>query len=116
METRRKVLAFGPIIGIIVFCSICLFATFTDMPVAFSVDIRNVCFVVIATLACLLISFPTVSLVETLRAVKSTLFKNVDGPSDICEKIVSLAEKSRREGILSLENELELIDHDILYF
>ncbi len=72
-------------------------------PVAF-VNIPALLIVLGGTLATTLIRFPAGVVFTTMKVANNAFRNKVNPPHDLISKIVELAEKSRRDSLLSLEN------------
>lgn len=64
------------------------------------------------TIGAIIISFPSSVLKEVPRAVKYAFFKEPNKPEEMIQKIVELANLSRREGLLALESQVEELEND----
>ncbi len=92
------------IIGIIV--GVLLISSAVAMgpaPMAF-VNMPSVLIVFGGTIAATLIRFPLKTVLTTAKVAANVFFDKVDTPFGLIQKIVELAEKSRRDSLLSLEN------------
>jgi chemotaxis protein MotA len=72
-------------------------------PVAF-VNIPSVLIVIGGAIAATLIRFPLKTVLTTMKVASNAFFDKIDPPFALIRKIVELAEKSRRDSLLSLEN------------
>ncbi len=92
------------IVGIILGVALVGSAIFTGpAPMAF-INIPSVLIVGGGTLATTLIRSPLKVVLGTMNVVRNAFFDRVPPPTELIAKIVELAEKSRRESLLSLEN------------
>ncbi|NQU04513.1 MAG: MotA/TolQ/ExbB proton channel family protein, partial [Calditrichaeota bacterium] len=66
------------------------------------------------TIGATLINFPLKDLLSVMKVMSKVFFTTPLSYSETIEKLVSLAELARREGILAIERELETIDDDFL--
>jgi len=69
------------------------------------IDLPSVLITFGGTLAATLVMFPLKTVIGSLRLAQVVLKEPKTSPLEIIEKIVSLAQKARRESILALENE-----------
>jgi len=65
---------------------------------------QSLLIVVGGTIAATFIRFPMAIVFTTLKVVKNAFIHKLKAPADLIEEIVKLAEKSRRDSLLSLEN------------
>jgi chemotaxis protein MotA len=68
------------------------------------VNLPSVLIVLGGTLATLLIRFPMPVLLSTVKVVRNAFVDQLRPPGELIEEIVQLAEKSRRDSLLSLES------------
>jgi chemotaxis protein MotA len=61
-------------------------------------------------IAATLVSFPMAQVVSSMKVAKATFFTPMKQSSEIIATIVSFAEKARREGLLTLEEEAMKLD------
>ncbi|MCS7082776.1 MAG: motility protein A [Bacteroidetes bacterium] len=73
------------------------------------VDIPSAIIVLGGTMAGTLVSFPLSKVLGVLKVVKKTLFHQEVVPARYIEQFVELARKARRDGLLSIDRELDSI-------
>lgn len=66
------------------------------------------------TLASTLINFPLNQVVGTMKIIRIAFRNHTTEPGEIIGTLVAFAEKARREGLLALEAEAEVIDESFL--
>jgi len=66
------------------------------------------------TLASTLINFPLAQVVGTIKIIRIAFRNHTTEPAEIIGALVAFAEKARREGLLALEAEAEVIDESFL--
>jgi len=66
------------------------------------------------TLASTLINFPLAQVVGTIKIIRIAFRNHTTEPAEIIATLVAFAEKARREGLLALEAEAEVIDEPFL--
>ncbi|MCR4398816.1 MAG: MotA/TolQ/ExbB proton channel family protein, partial [Firmicutes bacterium] len=64
--------------------------------------------------AATVVSYPLPQLFGVAKVLRKAFTTKVDDPSSIIELLVSFAEKARREGLLSLEEDAEALDDEFL--
>lgn len=69
-------------------------------------DLNSILIVIGGTFGATLISFPLRDLSQTYSALKSVFFPEPISPQDRIDRILSLALKARKNGYLSMQNEL----------
>jgi len=70
--------------------------------------------VVGGTLAATLINFPLAQVVGTIKVIRIAFRNHTTEPAKIIGILVAFAEKARREGLLALEAEAEMLDEPFL--
>ena len=78
------------------------------------ISIRSLMITVGGTLAATFINYPLPEVLRLVTVTKKAFFNKSLIPSEIISLLVRLAEKARRQGILSLEREMENIEDDFL--
>ncbi|MFO7653894.1 MAG: motility protein A [Candidatus Krumholzibacteriia bacterium] len=71
------------------------------------VDAPSLAIVMGGTIATILINFPIAKVLGLMQVLKKTVLFHVDDPDSIIAKLVSYAERARREGMLALEEQSE---------
>jgi chemotaxis protein MotA len=71
------------------------------------VDGPSMAIVLGGTVATILIHFPLVKVLKLIGVLKKTVLFKVDDPDAVIAKLVSYAERARREGMLALEEQSE---------
>jgi len=100
------------IVGIIAGFTLVLGAILLGGEVTFFVDVKSVMIVLGGTVATTLINFPVGQVLGVTKVLKNAFLTKNKSPVEIIQQLVSLAERARREGILSLEAELEVVKDD----
>jgi chemotaxis protein MotA len=65
-------------------------------------------------IAATLVSFPMSTVMSSMKVAKNALFTQVKPSNEIISTMVSFAEKARREGLLTLEEEVAKLDDEFL--
>ena len=104
------------VIGIVgVFAALIIGIIWGGTPLLAYVDIPSVFIVVTCSIAVLVFAFPKWG--DNLGALKliSLVFKKPEfGEQEIARKLITFSEKARREGLLSLEEEIQDLNNDFL--
>ncbi len=74
------------------------------------IDIPSVMIVVGGTIGATLVDFPLKEVLRSIAVAKKAVFNKLEIPTKYIDTLVSFAERVRKEGILSLESEIENID------
>ncbi len=77
-------------------------------------DFPSVLIVVGGSVAAVLINFPLVQVLSTMRIIKNVFSPTGRDSNNIIGTMVSFAEKARREGLLTLEDEANELDDEFL--
>lgn len=77
-------------------------------------DVPSVLITCGGAFAATVISFPLPNLMAVGKVLKKAFTSKVDDPAKIIDLLVSFAEKARREGLLSLEEDAEALDDEFL--
>jgi chemotaxis protein MotA len=92
------------IIGILAGLAIILVTVLTgDEPLVF-IDIQSIIIVFGGTIATILIRFPMQRVAKTLSVVRHAFTFQLPNPHEVIAEMISLARKSRKDGLLSLED------------
>lgn len=91
------VVAFGLVVGSI----------FMGGSITLFIDIPSVIMVVGGSIAALFVSFPINQAMGMYRFFQKAMFFDADDPTAIIDKMVSYAERARKEGMLALEEDSE---------
>ncbi len=102
------------IIGIISGFGLVIVAILTGQGAMFFVSVPSVMIVFGGTLGATLINFPLKDLLSVLKVMSKVFTQAEISYAGTINKLVSLAEKARREGILAIEVELDTVDDDFL--
>ena len=102
----------GTIIGIVLGAGLLCGAIMLKTSILTFFDVASVAIVLGGTAAAALIAFPLNQVIKILFVVRKVFFTKPVNPADYVGKIVRLAEVARRDGILSLESQLNEGDHD----
>jgi chemotaxis protein MotA len=94
------------IIGILLGIGLVLSAIMLNGPLASFVDIASASVVLGGTAAAVLTSFPLAQVLRVFGVVKKAFFSAPADPLIHVQSLLKLAEVARRDGILSLENQL----------
>ncbi len=78
------------------------------------INIPSVLIVVGGTIASTLINYPLGDVIGVLRVVKKAFLHREENPTTVVQLLVKFAETARREGILSLEQQVAQVQDDFL--
>jgi chemotaxis protein MotA len=78
------------------------------------VSIPSALIVIGGTLGATLVNYPLKNVFGVIGIIKNTFFHKSDDPASIIDRFLELANKARREGILSLEPALKEVDDSYL--
>lgn len=78
------------------------------------IDIPSVAIVIGGTMAAILVNFPLAKVVGMIQVVKKTVLFAAPEPDVVIGKMVSYAERARREGMLALEEDSESEEDEFL--
>lgn len=78
------------------------------------VNVPSIFVTVGGTIACTLIMFPLEQCLQIFKITRHVFTTSTETPQAAIETIVSLAEKARREGLLSLEGDVEATENTFL--
>ena len=90
------------IIGLLVGGGLVLFGMGSS--VGAFIDIPSFMIVAGGTVGAALISFPLKDMTGLTSVIQHAVFVRVKAPTDLVEQLVSLSQKARRDGMLSLES------------
>lgn len=91
----------GIVVGVVIVCAAVL--TGGNNPFLF-LNVPSILIVVGGTFATLLIRFPMDRVFKTFQVIKHAFSFKLANPHEVIEEMVSLARKSRKDGLLSLED------------
>jgi len=95
------------IIGIIAGVGLIITAILQGGSAGAFIDVKSVLIVLGGTMAATLISFPIKTVFSVFNIVKKTFLHKDAASSDVIKAMINYAEKARKEGMLSLEQEAE---------
>ncbi|GBE30820.1 chemotaxis protein PomA [bacterium BMS3Bbin04] len=98
------------LIGLILAAGLVIGSILTGPGVGFFFSLPSVMIVFGGSFGVTLINFPLKDVLAVSNVAKKTFFSSADPPQSIIEKLVEIAEKARREGILAIEREMDTID------
>jgi len=102
------------ILGIVAGFGLVIGAILIGEGVMFFVSIQSAMIVFGGTFGATLINFPLKDVLSVMKVLAKVFSHTEISYKGTIEKLVALAEKARREGILAIEMELESIDDDFL--
>jgi chemotaxis protein MotA len=103
------------ILGIIAGVALVIGAIASGEGSLFFFDLPSLMIVVGGTFGSTLINFRMHDMLSVMKVLKKVFTSVENSSTETIEKLVKLAEKARREGILSLEQELKDIDDDFTH-
>lgn len=107
--TSRTTFDFATILGIVVAFALILTAIFLGGSPASFIDVRSVLIVIGGTLAVTTVCFSLSEIWRTGSVIGKTLFHSIRDPADASVHVLTLAQKSRRHGVLALQEDLETL-------
>jgi len=78
------------------------------------VDLNSVFIVVGGTIGATLLNYPLAQVLAILGVVRNAFLHKAENPAEVIKKLVQYSLKARKDGILSLENELESEDDEFI--
>ena len=102
------------IIGIVLGIALIMAAILTQGSLLIFWSLSSVLIVVGGVIAATLINYPLAHIVSVMKVVKVAFKGDVQRPVEVILQLVSLAEKARREGLLSLENEVDEYEDEFM--
>jgi len=107
-------LEIAPVLGVISAFGLVLLAIFMGGGIKLFINIPALMIVVGGTLGATMINYPLKEVFGVFSVVKKALFSKNISISKIIKRFIDFANKTRKEGILSLENELKDVKDDFL--
>jgi len=77
-------------------------------------DVPSVLITLGGTFSATLIAYPLPQIVGVAKILRKVIVSRVEDPSEVIHRLVRFAEKARREGLLSLEEEAEALEDPFL--
>ena len=74
------------------------------------IDIPSLMIVFGGTMAATFVNFPIGDVIKVMKVVQKAFFSKEPNPEKLIDKLVELAEKARREGILAIERHIDELD------
>ncbi|MBP2026404.1 chemotaxis protein MotA [Acetoanaerobium pronyense] len=102
------------IIGIVLGVALILFAILINGSLGSFIDPASIMIVVGGTLAATLVAFPIPQVKDIIKLTRKTFANRDSNPGNIINDIIGLANKARKEGLLSLEEATESLEDDFL--
>jgi len=102
------------ILGIISAFGIVIVAIFMGGSIKLFINIPALMIVIGGTLGATMINYPLRDVFGVFSVVKKAFFTTKISVDEIIKRFIGFARKSRREGILSLENEIEDVTDEFL--
>lgn len=102
------------IIGIVLGIGLVLFAILINGSIGAFVDPASVMIVLGGTLAATLVAYPIPQVKDIIKLTRKTFANRDSNPGKIINDIIGLANKARKEGLLSLEEATEALEDDFL--
>ncbi|MBN2445944.1 MAG: MotA/TolQ/ExbB proton channel family protein [Phycisphaerae bacterium] len=100
------------IIGFVLGITLVCVAIMINASITSFIDMASIAVVVGGTVAAILISFPLGQVFKIASVVKNAVFAKPLNPVEYVAALVKLAEHARRDGILSLESQLQDNNYD----
>ncbi|RLG66643.1 motility protein A [archaeon] len=97
------------IVGILAAFGLMLMAIMSGSGLSLFINVPSLLIVVGGTVGATLTSYPLTQVLKTLAVLKNAFFNKLEKPTVYIEQIVAFADKSRKEGVLGLEEEIDKI-------
>ena len=102
------------IVGIVLaFVLVCI-AIVLGGPLGLFIDIPSMMIVMGGTLGATMIHYPLRDLLGVIKIIKHVFFTRVWSVREVVNNFVDFANKARREGLLSLESDIEAVNNEFL--
>jgi chemotaxis protein MotA len=102
------------LLGVISAFGLVLAAIFMGSGLELFINIPALMIVLGGTIGVTMINYPLKDVVGVLTVVKNAFFTQKSDTGELIRRLMAFSTKSRKEGILSLENDLQNIDDDFL--
>jgi len=102
------------IVGTLLGVSLILIAILTQGSLLTFWSLSSILVVVGGIIAATMINYPLSQIISVMKVVKIAFKGDHERPIELIEKLVVMAQKARREGLLALDNEIEDIEDDFL--
>jgi chemotaxis protein MotA len=102
------------LLGVVSAFGLVLAAIFMGSGLGLFINIPALMIVVGGTIGVTMINYPLKEVFGVLKVVKNAFFARTSDPGELIERLMAFSAKSRKEGILSLENELAGMDEAFL--
>lgn len=102
------------VLGIVSAFGLVLIAIFMGSGLSLFINIPSLMIVIGGTLGATMINYPLKDVLGVIKVVKNALFTQNVSIQDLIKQFIHFAQKSRKEGILSLESEIKNLDDEFL--
>lgn len=102
------------LLGVVSAFGLVVVAIFMGGGLGLFINIPSALIVIGGTLGTTMINYPLGDMLKVVSVVKNALFSNTMSGSNLIERFVDFANKSRREGILALESEIKTVKNEFL--
>jgi chemotaxis protein MotA len=102
------------ILGIVSAFGLVLIAIFMGSGLSLFINIPSLMIVVGGTLGATMINYPLKDVLGVIKVVKNAIFAKNTAVQDLIKQFITFAQKSRKEGILSLEGEIKNLNDEFL--
>ena len=102
------------VVGIISSFGLVIGAIFLGSGLNIFINVPSLLIVVGGTLGTTMINYPLKEVIGVMKVVKNALFANNQAVEQLIKSFVDFAYKTRKEGILALENELKNVEDEFL--
>jgi len=102
------------LLGVVSAFGLVVVAIFMGGGLSLFINIPSALIVVGGTIGTTLINYPLADMLRVVSVVKNALFSNTMSGTNLIERFVDFANKSRREGILALESEIKTVKNEFL--
>jgi len=102
------------VLGIVSAFGLVLIAIFMGSGLSLFINIPSLMIVVGGTLGATMINYPLKDVLGVIKVVKNAIFAKNTAVQDLIKQFITFAQKSRKEGILSLEGEIKNLNDEFL--
>lgn len=104
----------GTVVGLLVGLLAIVLTMGTAVEARSFLDPLSAALVLGGTIAATLVNFPLDQCLRAMRSMREVFFDGRESPAHITSLLVALSEKSRRQGVLALENDLEELPLELM--
>lgn len=110
----RGLMDLATLIGIVSAFALVMLSIMMGSGLGIFIDVPSAMIVIGGTLGATMIHYPLKDVLSVFRVMKNVFFSRVWSGQDLINRFVDFSKKSRREGLLSLERDLDELDDNFL--